>query len=318
MQQPIPSGYSARTTANHIVQGINLKGKIIIVTGGSAGLGLESAKALAAAGAKVIVPARNVSKASQALAGIPNVELYPEEMDLSKSETIEAFGRWFQSRHDKLDILINSAGVMAIPLARDDRGNEMQISANYLGHYHLINKLLPQLKKANGARVVTLSSRAHWYSAFHFEDPNFVHSPYDKWLAYGQAKTAAALLSVAVDELFKPDNIRAFTVHPGSIVTGLSHALSEDELAAFGAIKANGERGYEQYDNERKTISEGAATIVWCAVSPQLNGYGGVYCENCDIAPLHTDDSMTAGVKGWAVDKAAARKLWEETPRLFN
>ncbi|WP_236013193.1 SDR family NAD(P)-dependent oxidoreductase [Paenibacillus glycanilyticus] len=149
MQQPIPSGYSARTTANHIVQGINLKGKIIIVTGGSAGLGLESAKALASAGAKVIVPARNVSKASQALAGLPNVELYPEEMDLSKSETIEAFGSWFQSRHDKLDILINSAGVMAIPLSRDDRGNEMQISANYLGHYHLINKLLPQLKKAN-------------------------------------------------------------------------------------------------------------------------------------------------------------------------
>ncbi|NIK68366.1 SDR family NAD(P)-dependent oxidoreductase [Paenibacillus sp. BK720] len=318
MQQPIPSGYSARTTANHIVKDADLTGKIIIVTGGSAGLGLESARTLAAAGAKVVVPARNVNKASQALTGLSNVELYPEEMDLSKRETVEAFGRWFQSRYDKLDILINSAGIMAIPLSRDERGNEMQISANYLGHYHLIHHLLPQLKKANGARVVTLSSRAHWYSAFNFEDPNFNHSSYDKWIAYGQAKTAAALLSVAVDELFKEDNIRAFTVHPGSIVTGLSDALSEEELTAFGAIKANGERGYEQYDNERKTISEGAATIVWCAVSPQLDAHGGVYCENCDIAPLHTDDGMTVGVKAWAIDKAIALRLWEETPRLFN
>jgi Dehydrogenases with different specificities (related to short-chain alcohol dehydrogenases) len=318
MQKPIPSGYSARTTVDEIVKDLDLTGKIIMITGGSAGLGLESTKALAAAGAKVIVPARNVNKASQALAGISNVELYPDEMDLSKRETIDAFGRWFQARYDKLDIMINSAGVMAIPLSRDDQGNEMQISANYLGHYHLINSLLPQLKKANGARVVTLSSRAHWYSAFHFEDPNFLHSAYDKWIAYGQAKTAVSLLSVAVNELFRKDNIYAFTVHPGSIVTGLSHALSEEELSAFGAIKSNGERGYEQYDDERKTISEGAATIVWCAVSPQLNEYGGVYCENCDIAPLHTDNSMTVGVKAWAIDKATALKLWEETPRLFK
>ncbi|QHT59715.1 SDR family NAD(P)-dependent oxidoreductase [Paenibacillus lycopersici] len=316
MQKPIPSGYSARTTVDDIMKDVDLTGKTIIVTGGSAGLGLASAKALAGAGAKVIVPARNLAKARQALAGT-NIELYPEEMDLSKRETIEAFGKWFQARHDKLDILINSAGIMAVPLSRDERGNEMQLSANYWGHYRLIQLLLPQLKKANGARVVNLSSRAHRYAAFRFEDPHFNHSAYDKWAAYGQAKTAVSLLSVAIDELYKQDRIRSFAVHPGSIVTGLSHALSEEELAAFGAIKSNGERGYEQYDNDRKTVAEGAATIVWCAVSPQLEGYGGVYCENCDIAPIHVDEAMAEGVETWAIDKRAALKLWEETPRLF-
>lgn len=207
---------------------------------------------------------------------------------------------------------------MATPLSRDSFGNELQIATNYLGHFFLTKALLPELKNANGARVVYLTSRAHWFSPFHFEDPNFIDTPYDKWTAYGQSKTAVSLLSVALDELYKKDNIRSFAVHPGSIVTNLSHNLTDDELSEMGAINKNGERGYDSYTNEHKTIKEGAATIVWCAVSQQLAGYGGVYCENGDIAPIATDDTDRIGVKPWAIDKEAALTLWEETPLLFK
>ncbi|WP_400245014.1 SDR family NAD(P)-dependent oxidoreductase [Niallia sp. JL1B1071] len=318
MQQPLQTGNTARTTTDEVIKDIDLSGKIIIITGGAAGLGLETTKTLAKAGAAIIIPVRNPAKAQASLAGISNVELYPASFDLSDRNTIKSFCQWFQKTHQKLDILINGAGIMATPLSRDSFGNELQIATNYLGHFFLTKALLPELKNANGARVVHLTSRAHWFSPFHFEDPNFIDTPYDKWVAYGQSKTAVSLLSVALDELYKKDNIRSFAVHPGSIVTNLSHNLTDEELSAMGAINKNGERGYDSYNNEHKTIKEGAATIVWCAVSPQLAGYGGVYCENADIAPLATDDSDRIGVKPWAIDKEAALTLWEKTPHLFK
>ncbi|WP_031535161.1 MULTISPECIES: SDR family NAD(P)-dependent oxidoreductase [unclassified Bacillus (in: firmicutes)] len=318
MQQPLQTGNTARTTTDEVIQNINLSGKTIIITGGAAGLGLETTKTLAKAGATIIIPVRNPAKAQESLARMSNIELYPASFDLSNRDTIKAFTQWFQKKYQKLDILINSAGIMATPLSRDSFGNELQIATNYLGHFFLTKALLPELKNANGARVVYLTSRAHWFSPFHFEDPNFIDTPYDKWTAYGQSKTAVSLLSVALDELYKKDNIRSFAVHPGSIVTNLSHNLTDDELSEMGAINKNGERGYDSYTNEHKTIKEGAATIVWCAVSQQLAGYGGVYCENGDIAPIATDDTDRIGVKPWAIDKEAALTLWEETPLLFK
>jgi len=318
MQQPLQTGNTARTTTDEVIQNINLSGKTIIITGGAAGLGLETTKTLAKAGATIIIPVRNPAKAQESLAGMSNIELYPASFDLSNRDTIKAFTQWFQKNYQKLDILINGAGVMATPLSRDSFGNELQIATNYLGHFFLTKALLPELKNANGARVVHLTSRAHWFSPFHFEDPNFIDTPYDKWTAYGQSKTAVSLLSVALDELYKKDNIRSFAVHPGSIVTNLSHNLTDEELSEMGAINKNGERGYDSYNNEHKTIKEGAATIVWCAVSQQLAGYGGVYCENGDIAPIATDDTDRIGVKPWAIDKEAAHTLWEETPLLFK
>jgi NAD(P)-dependent dehydrogenase (short-subunit alcohol dehydrogenase family) len=318
MQQPLQTGNTARTTTDEVIQNINLSGKTIIITGGAAGLGLETTKTLAKAGATIIIPVRNPAKAQESLAGMSNIELYPASFDLSNRDTIKAFTQWFQKNYQKLDILINGAGIMATPLSRDSFGNELQIATNYLGHFFLTKALLPELKNANGARVVHLTSRAHWFSPFHFEDPNFIDTPYDKWTAYGQSKTAVSLLSVALDELYKKDNIRSFAVHPGSIVTNLSHNLTDEELSEMGAINKNGERGYDSYNNEHKTIKEGAATIVWCAVSQQLAGYGGVYCENGDIAPIATDDTDRIGVKPWAIDKEAAHTLWEETPLLFK
>lgn len=318
MQKPLRTSYTARTKTDEVIQDIDLIGKVAIITGGYAGLGLETTKTLAFAGATVIVPARNVEKAKEALLGITNAILYPAIFDLSRRSTIDFFLQWFNKNYLKLDILVNSAGIMAIPLTRDEMGNEMQLSSNYLGHYYLTKGLLPKLQRANGARVVHLSSRAHWYSPFHFDDPNFNQSQYDKWIAYGQAKTAVSLFSVAIDELFKKDLIRSFTVHPGSIVTGLSSNLSDEELATMGAIKSNGERGYDQYNDEHKTISEGAATIVWCATSPQLEGFGGVYCENVNISHISTEKNDKVGVKPWAIDKDLALKLWNETPQLFG
>lgn len=166
MQQLLHTGYTARTTASEIIRDVELTGKTVIITGGAAGLGLEAAKVLAGAGATVIVPARNVAKASTKVGGIRNVILYPETMDLSRQETVASFVRWFQERYERLDILINCAGIMAISLARDANGNELQISTNYVGHYTLTRSLLPQRIRAHGARVVNLSSRGHWYAAF--------------------------------------------------------------------------------------------------------------------------------------------------------
>lgn len=319
MQKSLNNGYTARTTTAEVIKNIDLTDKIVIITGGSSGLGLETTRTLAMAGAKVVVPARSISKASEALEGIPNVVLYPRKMDLSKLDTVKSFVTWFQKQFDKLDLLINCAGIMASPsLERDELGNELQVSVNYLGHYNLINDLIPQLKKANGARVINLSSRGHWYGPFNFDDPNFRDTPYDKWVAYGQAKTAVTLLTVAVDYLYKDYKIRSFSVHPGSIVTNLSRNLSNDEMASMGAIKSTGERGFDTYDEDRKTIPEGAATIVWCATSPELDDHGGQYCENCNISSLALSENDQTGVKSWAVNKDLAIKLWNETNTLFQ
>ncbi|WP_301172924.1 SDR family NAD(P)-dependent oxidoreductase [Brevibacillus nitrificans] len=153
-------------------------------------------KCLAKAGATVLVPARNITKAKKALFEIENVVLYPAELDLSKRDTVESFITWFLEHFSKLDILFNCAGIMTVPYKTDSFGNELQISSNYLGHYHLTNGLLPSLKNANGARVVNLSSRAHWFGPFNFVDPNFEDISYDKWIAYGHSKTAMSLIQI--------------------------------------------------------------------------------------------------------------------------
>ncbi|MBC1922047.1 SDR family NAD(P)-dependent oxidoreductase [Listeria grayi] len=318
MQNPLNNGGSARTTTTDVIKGIDLKGKIVVVTGGTAGLGLETVRTLASANAEVVVFARNLSKAKQALIDLPQVTLYQTPVDLSDRKTIAGFTDWFQANYQQLDILINCAGVMAIPFARDPLGNELQISSNYLGHYYLTKALLPLLKKTGNARIVNLSSRAHWRAPFDFEDPNFLEKPYDKWKAYAQAKTAVVLFTIALDELYKESGIRAFAVHPGGIVTGLSSSLTDEEMSAMGTVIEDGERQFSTYDEQNKTISEGAATIVWCAVSPQLEGLGGVYCENADISSLYTPGNEVTGVKEYAIDKELALELWEKTEGLFR
>ncbi len=308
-QTPIGSGFGPRTTAMEALGQADLTGQTAVITGGHSGLGLETARVLAEAGAKVIVPARSVTAAQAAIASIPGAEA--ELLDLTDPQSIDSFAeRWIRSGRP-IHMLIHSAGIMAVPQQYDSRGNELHFSTNYLGPFQLTARLWPALRLAGGARVVVLSSRANQFSPVVFEDIHYKERSYDKWSAYGQSKTADALFAVEFDRRAQAYGVRAFSVHPGSIVTSLARHLSDEELMTMGAINEQGQRQYTEYDRERKTVQEGAATIVWCAASRQLDGMGGVYCENVDVSPLIDEDQIgIAGVHPSAVDAKDAERLW--------
>src|SRR5512143_2333653 len=297
LQRPLPSGYGAHTTAREVMGERRLDGITAIVTGGYAGIGLETTRVLAAAGAHVIVPARDRAKATEALAGLANVTL--DGLDLSAPATIDAFAARFGDR--PLHLLVNNAGIMAAPLSRDARGLESQLAVNHVGHFRLFARLVPALQRARGARVVALSSRGHVRSAFDFEDPSFEHRPYDKMIAYGQSKTANILFAVEADRRYQSDGIRVFALHPGAILeTDLARNYDPEEL------KVVVERA--RRIGSFKTIEQGAATTIWCATSPELAGRGGVYCENCEIARIKSEGDD--GVRPYAIDPEIAQRLW--------
>ena len=305
-QAPIHSGFGAQTTAREVLAGRDLTGKIAIVTGGYSGVGLETTCALAEAGATVIVPARTPEKARESLVNVAGVEL--EELDLIEPASIEAFAQRFLGTGRPLNILINNAGIMAPPLVRDTRGYESQFATNHLGHFQLTGLLWPALKQARTARVVSVSSTGIRFSGVDFDDPNFQRRQYDKWKAYGQSKSANALFAVALDKRGQAYGIRAFSVHPGRIRTDLMRYMSDDEKRAGGS--------------EFKTAEQGAATSVWCATSRQLEGKGGVYCLDVDIAKIIPADSpqglgsVLLGVFPWAIDPVLAERLWELSEEL--
>jgi NAD(P)-dependent dehydrogenase (short-subunit alcohol dehydrogenase family) len=304
-QRPIPSGFGARTTAGEVIGELRLDGKTAIVTGGYAGIGVETTRVLAAAGAQVIVPARDRAKAKRALGALENVTI--DELDLAVPETIDAFARRFGDR--SLHLLINNAGIMAAPLSRDARGLESHLAVNHVGHFRLFVRLLPALRRARGARVIALSSRGHVRAAFDFDDPNFERRPYDKLIAYGQSKTANILFAVEGDRRHRSDGIRAFAVHPGAILeTDLARNYDPEEL------KAVIERA--RRIGSFKTVEQGAATTIWCATSPALDDLGGVYCENCDVATIKSEGDD--GVRPYAIDPGAAARLWTWTERVMN
>lgn len=310
-QQPLRTGYGPRTTAGDVISNVDLTGKIAIVTGGYSGIGLEVSRTLAEAGARVVIPARSMDKAMDAIAVVPGAEL--ERLDLADSASIDAFADRFLESGRPLHMLINCAGIMAIPEQRDGRGYELQFATNHLGHFQLAARLWPALKQAHGARVVSVSSGGHRFSGVDFDDPNYESRPYSKWEAYGQSKTANALFAVELDRLGEEHGVRAFSVHPGTIVTELSRHLSDDELIAAGVVIKDGNKAFGELTEERKTVPEGAATIVWCATAGRLDGMGGVYCQNMDIAPLLEDgtgERGQPGVSAWAADAENARRLW--------
>ena len=307
-QAPLPSGFGAHTTAQEALGSRDLRGTVAIVTGGYSGLGLETTRVLAGAGATVIVPARTPDKAKQALAGLAGVEL--EALELGDPASVDAFAERFLASGRPLHMLINNAGVMACPLARDARGFETQLAVNHLGHFQLAGRLWPALRKAGGARVVSVSSRGHRRAGVDFEDPNFLKRPYDRWVAYGQAKSANVLFAVALDKRGEAHGVRAFSLHPGAILTPLTRHMSKEELQAMGAIDENGNVPADKA-HEYKSVEQGAATQVWCATSAQLEGMGGVYCEDVDVAwPVAADDAGQSGVRPWAIDPELAERLW--------
>lgn len=322
LQQPIGSGFNATSTAAEVIKGIRLNGKTAIVTGGNAGIGLETTKILAAAGATVIVPARDMEKAKKNLQGIANVEL--ETMDLINPESIDAFAEKFLASGRPLDLLINNAGIMWVPLRRDSRGIESQLATNHLGQFQLAARLWPALKKANGARVINVSSFGHQMSAFDFDDPNFEQREYETLLGYGQSKTASNLFALELDNRGRELNIRAYSLHPGSIYgTDLGR---EEPIALFQQMGTYDADGVIKQEVARKlkTIPQGAATTIWCAVSPALNTIGGVYCEDSDIAELDLgniehryDEPWTLrGVQPYSLDESNAKKLWTLSEKM--
>jgi NAD(P)-dependent dehydrogenase (short-subunit alcohol dehydrogenase family) len=318
-QRPIQSGFNATSTATEVLAGIDLHGKTAIITGGYSGIGTETTRALRNAGARVIVPARDRAKAAVSL---ENIDVEVETMDLSDPASVDAFAQQFVATGDPLHILINSAGIMATPLIRNGAGHESQFATNHLGHFQLTGRLWPALLKARGARVVALSSRGHRYAAFDFDDPDFERRPYDRWIAYGQSKTANALFAVHLDAIGGERGIRAFSVHPGRIATDLARHLSQEEMKKAGALDAQG-KPIVDLAQGMKSIEQGAATSVWAATSPRLDGAGGAYCEDCDIAAVDDrpanapgDSSLGNGVRPWAIDPEAAQRLWTLSERL--
>lgn len=313
-QAPINSGFGAATTTSEAIKGRDLSGKIAVVTGGYAGIGLETTKALLSAGAHVVVPARDHDKAAKALQGLKSVELLP--LDLIDPASVDSFAARFLAAHSTLHLLINNAGIMASPLIRDSRGYESQLATNHLGHFQLTARLWPALRRAQGGRVVELSSRGHMRSGVDFDDPNFERHPYERWEAYGQSKTANSLFAVALDKRGEAHGVRAFAVHPGGIITDLTRYMTREEVLATGHVDENGK---PLIDPARgmKTAEQGAATSIWCATSPQLDGKGGVYCENCDIAVIIPNDSNgSSGVKPWATDPVLSDRLWTLSEKL--
>lgn len=317
-QHPIETGLGDRPEPDAILAGIDLTGKTALVTGGYSGIGLETVRALKKAGAHVHVPARRPEAARKALDGLVDAA-HIGEMDLSDLRSVDTFADDFLARHDRLDIFIGNAGIMACPFATTAQGFESQIGVNHFGHFTLLNKLAGALGKAGeadgGARVVTLSSIGHRIAPVDFDDMHFQHRAYDKWQSYGQSKTAKSLLAVELDRRLKDRGVRAFAVHPGGIFTPLQRHLQNEEMVVLGWTKEDGSPS-DLAAAGFKTPAQGAGTSLFAATSPKLNGLGGVYLNDCNIAEQVAADSADFnGVRPWAVDQEAAARLWDETEK---
>lgn len=305
-QQPLGSPHSAATTATDIVADRDLSGMTAVVTGGYSGLGLETTLALTAAGARVIVPARRPQVARAALQGVTGCEVLA--MDLADLAGVRSAVARIGDITDRVDLLMAVAGVMATPERRVGPGWEGQFAANHFGHFVLACELYPLLRAADGARVVVNSSAGHTLTGIRRHDPHF-RTGYDKWLAYGQSKTANALFAVHLDALGRDDGVRAFALHPGKIITGLQREMALQEQIDRGWVDEHGNvigAGF-------KTPAQGAATGLWAAMSPLLDGRGGLYLEDCDIARVSTPDQPMddGGVRAYAIDPDEAARLWD-------
>ena len=310
MSDRIASRFGAFTPAREVVEGLDLSGRTAIVTGGATGIGIETARALSQAGARVVLAVRNLQAGAEAAADIARTARAPvtvEALDLADLSSVRDFtARWGEH---PLHMLINNAGVMACPQGYTADNLETQIGTNHFGHYLLAAGLVPALRAGarpgRHARVVALSSIGHRRSPVHFDDVNYRHRPYDKWEAYGQSKTANVLFAVGFDRRFRDQGISAVAVMPGGIMTPLQRHLSREEMLDFGWINDKGEvhAGF-------KTPEQGASTSVWAATAPELEGLGGLYLENCGQAPPFDIANPAVGVMPHALDPEAAERLW--------
>jgi len=317
MAQRITSRFGHGSTALEVVGGIDLRGRHAIVTGAASGIGVETARALAAAGAEITLGVRNLGKGEEVAQDLrrtlPEATVRVEALDLAEGGSVRRFGDRYVERGVPLHILVNNAGIMACPLARTPEGFESQFATNHLGHFLLAARLAPALRAAGRARVVSLSSIGHRLSGVWFDDVHFERRPYDKWLAYGQSKTANALFAVELDRRGRAAGVTANAVHPGGIMTGLQQHLSREEMDQMGWLDAEGKprAGF-------KSAAQGAATSVWAATASELEGRGGCYLEDCNEAEPFSKEKPFAGVHAHALDPEAARRLWTLSEEMLG
>ena len=314
-RETVMTEFGFESTTTEVLAGLSLQGQTALVTGASAGLGIETSRALAAAGASVIMLGRDEGKlhavAQDLTQQLPGAEIRTAVADLADLDSIRACAAELLRDAPQIHLLINNAGVMACPMGRTAQGFELQFGTNHLGHFLLTCLLAPALLGAAPGRIVNLSSGGHKISGVDFDDPNYEHRPYNKWQAYGQAKTGNVLFTVALERRLGAHGVHALAVHPGVIQTELSRHLPEQELEAMKASLPSGN------SMRLKTIPQGAATTVWAASSPTLEGRGGLYLEDCHIA-VAAEPGVDGGVEAFALDPEAAERLWELSESLVG
>ena len=306
----ITSPFGARSTAREVVEGHDLRGRDAIVTGASSGIGIETARALASAGASVTLAVRDRAKGEAVAADIRattgNERVLVGELDLASIASVRRFANAIHQQQRPLHVLVNNAGIMAAPLSYTIDGFESQFGTNHLGHFALTIALLPVLQAANGARVVSVSSSGHLAADVNFDDPNYRTRPYDPWEAYGQSKTANVLFAVGLTARHARDGIVSNALMPGGIMTGLQKYVPREEQLRRKWFDADGK------PNPRmKTVEQGAATSVWAAVGTELDGVGGLYLEDCAQAAPWSAEQPWRGVESYALEPAHADRLWE-------
>ena len=317
--------FGATSTTEDVLSGIDLRGKRILVTGVSAGLGVETARSLAAHGAHVIGAARDLAKAENATTqvrkdatvGSSSFELV--ELDLASLKSVRACADGLLAKGESLDAIIANAGVMATPFGHTADGFETQFGTNHLGHFVLVNRIAPLLRE--GGRLINLSSAGHRFSNVDLADPNFERTPYDPFVAYGRSKTANILFAVAFDKRHR-NRVRAAAVHPGGVQTELSRHMSADAIQKVvnQTTQQRTEEGKSPF--QFKTIPQGAATSVWAAVVAPADEVGGQYCENCHVGKIVPDDvtitAVSEGVRGYALDPKNAEALWKKSEEMVG
>ena len=317
---PITSPFGARSTALEVASAVSLQGKNAVVTGGASGLGLETSRALASAGAQVTLAVRNLEQGENAAAAIksqfPAARIQAAKLDLSALATVRQFAADWNTSGQPLDILINNAAIMACPLTRTAQGWEAQFATNHLGHFALTTGLLPALQRAatahGDARVVCLSSTGHKISGVDFDDIHFERREYNKWKAYGQAKSANALFALGLHLRHGKDGITSNAVHPGGIMTGLQKFLPLEEMRALGWLQAD-DTPLDIFKNPE----QGAATSVWAATSPLLKGIGGLYLEDCRQGEPAPPTNRASGFSPHVADPALAERLWVVSEQML-
>jgi NAD(P)-dependent dehydrogenase (short-subunit alcohol dehydrogenase family) len=301
---------SFETTTDEVLEGVDLREKIAVVTGASTGLGLETARALASAGAQVVLAGRDPSRIEAAANTIlerePNAMLEQGALDLTSLDSVRAFAEWYGRSHDRLHLLINNAGVMYTPFEHTAEGFEMQFGTNHVGHFLLTCLLVPMLLADPPSRVVNLSSGGHMGSDIVWDDVNFERREYDKFAAYGQSKTANILFSVELDRRLASRGVHAYAVHPGMIATELGRSMTKDDFQALmDRAKSSSSGGMPPY----KTVEQGAATSVWAATAPELDAQGGTYLADAEVTDQHAP---------WARDPESAKRLWALSEQMVG